>query len=530
MMIPIATLIGIAFAGDFSLWPHLLASVLPRAAWNTLILLTGVGVLTGTIGCGTAWLVSAYHFPGRGIFEWALILPLAVPTYIVAFAYLDLLHPVGPVQTWLRWLLGYDSPRQLILPDIRSMAGCILVLSFVLYPYVYVMVRTMFVTQAANLVDVSRTLGASYSGAFWRVALPLARPALSIGIALVLMETLNDIGASEFLGIQTLTVSIYTTWVTRSDLAGAAQIALVLLLFVLTLISIERWGRRRQSFALSALRPRRMEPRALGTWTGLLALCAVSLPVLAGFAMPALYLAFAAFARMDFIGISPALLNEVSNTVLVSLAGTASALFLGLVVSYAARTIPGRLSLSAARLSMIGYAVPGTVLAIGVLFCVTAFDRTLAQLAALVSETHIGLLILGSGSALVIAYTLRFLAIATGGFESGFSRIPDSIDGVARTLGAGSWRTLTRVHIPMLRPALAAAAILIFVDCMKELPATLLLRPLNFETLATHLYGEAARGTYEDGSIAALFIVVVGLLPVIILARSMPRTPKEYDM
>jgi iron(III) transport system permease protein len=232
---------------------------------------------------------------------------------------------------------------------------------------------------------------------------------------------------------------------------------------------------------------------------------------------------------MDFIGISPALLSEVSNTVFVSLAGTAAALVLGLIVSYAARIIPGRLSLSAARVSMIGYAVPGTVLAIGVLFCVTAFDRTLAQLAALVSETNIGLLVLGSGSALVIAYTLRFLAIATGGFESGFSRIPDSIDGVARTLGAGSWRTLTQVHIPMVRPALAAAAILIFVDCMKELPATLLLRPLNFETLATHLYGEVARGTYEDGSIAALLIVVVGLLPVIILARSMPRTPKEQD-
>ncbi|WP_188611792.1 ABC transporter permease [Chelatococcus reniformis] len=516
---PILTLVVLALDGSVGLWPHLVAHVLPRAAANTALLLAGVGSLAAGIGCGTAWLVTAYRFPGRGVLAWALILPLAIPTYIAAYAYLDVLHPVGPVQSWLRWLLGYQSAREFRLPDIRSMTGCILLLSFVLYPYVYLTTRAMFLTQAATLIDASRTLGASYGAAFTRVALPLARPAIAVGVSLVLMETLNDIGASEFLGIQTLTVSIYATWVNRSDLAGAAQIALVLLVPVAGLVAAERFGRRQRSFAASAQRPRRLEPRPLGRTAGMLALALASLPVLVGFVVPAAYLAWSAWARIAFAGLSQGLLATTWNTVSVSAAGTLGALALGLIVAYAGRAAPGRIASLAARLSLAGYAVPGTVLAIGVLYGVGALDRAVAWAASTLAGASVGLVLIGSGAAMVLAYTLRFLAIATGSVEGGLSRIPPSLDGAARTMGAGTLRTLYAVHLPLAKPALASGAILIFVDCMKELPATLLLRPLNFETLATRLYGEAARGTYEDASIAALLIVLVSLLPVAVLAR-----------
>nr|WP_244490850.1 iron ABC transporter permease [Aureimonas frigidaquae] len=516
---PIIALAVLAAGGSAGVWPHLVANVLPRATWNTLLLLGGVGTLTGLVGCGAAWLVTAYDFPLRRHVEWALLLPLAVPTYIVAYAYLDLLHPVGAIQGTIRAILGYDSPRDFRLPDIRSMAGCILVMSSVLYPYVYITVRAMFMTQAAALIDVSRTLGCSYTAAFRRVALPQARPAVAVGISLALMETLNDIGASEFLGIRTLTVSIYSQWVNRTDLAGAAQIALTLLVVVLFLIAVERWARRHQAYAASAQRPRRLEPKPLPGPAGLMALAATLLPITIGFLFPASYLVQSAWRRIEFAGVSPTILREAANTVVIAGAGTLLALAFGLIVAFAQRLAPGRSTRLIARTALVGYAVPGTVLAIGVLFPVTLFDRWLDAMWRTQFDTGLGLLVLGSGGALVLAYTLRFLAISAGGIEAGLSRIPPSLDGAARTLGATPARLLRRIHIPMSRTAIAAAAILIFVDCMKELPATLLLRPLNFETLATHLYGEAARGTYEDASVAALLIVLVGMIPVAVLSR-----------
>ncbi|MCM2504645.1 iron ABC transporter permease [Aureimonas altamirensis] len=518
-MMPIVALAVLALGGSLDVWPHLLSNVLPRATWNTLLLLGGVGTITGIVGCGTAWLVTAYDFPLRRQMEWALLLPLAVPTYIVAYAYLDLLHPVGAVQSTIRLILGYESPRDFRLPDVRSMAGCILIVSSVLYPYVYITTRAMFMTQAANLIDVSRTLGCSYRAAFFRVALPQARPAIAVGISLALMETLNDIGASEFLGIRTLTVSIYSQWVNRTDLPGAAQIALALLLLVILVVAAERWARRHQAYAASAQRPRRLEPKRLSRAAGLLALLATLVPVCFGFLFPASYLADAAGKRIAFSGVSPAILNEVVNTVSIATAGTLAALAFGLVIAFAARLAPGGVSRLFTRAALVGYAIPGTVLAIGVLYPVTLADRWMDGLWRSYFGTGLGLLLLGSGSALVLAYTLRFLAISTGGIEAGLSRIPPSLDGAARTLGATPLRLLATIHIPLSRAAIAAAAILIFVDCMKELPATLLLRPLNFETLATHLYGEAARGTYEDASVAALLIVLVGMVPVAILSR-----------
>lgn len=516
---PILALVAVALQGSAGLWPHLIAYVLPQALSQTALLLVGVGLLVMILGTGLAWLVTAYDFPGRRILEGALLLPLAVPTYIVAYAYLDLMHPIGPVQVALRALLGFESPQEFRLPDIRSMGGCILVLGFVLYPYVYLPVRAMFLTQAAGLIEASRMLGTRRTGVFFKVALPLARPAIAVGLALALMETLNDIGASEFLGVRTLTLSIYSTWVTRSDLPGAAQIALAMLVVVLALVALERWARRHQRYAASAQRQRVMVPQRLPLGWGIGALLLGSFPILIGFLAPASYLASQAWARVSFAGISPAIYAETWNTVAISTLATGTVLAGGLAVAYAARLRPGTSSNLLGRIAAIGYAVPGTVLAIGLLTPIALLDRMIADTARAWFGVASGLVLLGSGAALVYAYAARFLAISSGSIEAGFARIPPSLDQAARVLGATSGRTMRRIHLPLSKTALAAAALLVFVDCMKELPASLLLRPLNFETLATHLYGEAARGTYEDAAVAALIIVVIGVLPVIVLAR-----------
>lgn len=519
VLLPVLALGWEALGRSQGLWAHLFAHVLTRAILETAILLSGVGLVVMVLGTSMAWLVTAYDFPGRRFLEWAALLPLAVPTYIIAYAYLDILHPIGPVQGAIRAMLGYSSPREFRLPDIRSMAGCILLLGFVLYPYVYITTRAMFLTQAANLVEVSRTLGVARGAVFHRVALPLARPAIAVGVSLALMEALNDIGASEFLGVRTLTISVYTTWVTRSDLAGAAQIALAMLAVVVALVTMERFARRRQRYFASAQRARRFEPKRLGRAAGTIALLLGLMPVLLGFAAPAAYLAIEAVKRVRVNGISPHLYGEALNTVLFAGGATLVVLTLGVAVAYAARALPGRATALFLRLSTLGYAMPGTVLAIGILIPVAALDGLVDRTAHALFGFSTGLLLIGSGAALLYAYAVRFLAIASGSVESGYSRIPRSLDHAARSLGRTVGGTFRSVHLPLSKPAMAAAGLLVFLDCMKELPATLLLRPLNFETLATHLYGEAARGTYEEAAVAALAIVLAGTLPVILLAR-----------
>ncbi|MGY1410278.1 ABC transporter permease [Luteimonas sp. A611] len=523
VVLPLLALAWTAVQGSDGLWSHIAANVLPRAAWNTLLLLLGVGVLVVSIGTGAAWLVTAYEFPGRATMAWALLLPLAVPTYIVAYAYLDLLHPLGPVQGAVRALLGFDSPRDFRLPDIRGLVGCIVLLGFVLYPYVYMTTRAMFMTQAASLLEAARTLGSGRVALFTRVALPLARPAIAVGAALALLETLNDIGASEFLGVQTLTVSVYTTWITRSDLPGAAQIALAMLLLVVLLIALERYGRRHQRYA-STLRPRPMQRQRLHGGAAWLALALALLPVLVGFVAPTAYLFVETWQRLEQdAGVSPMLWTSAWNTLRVAALATVLTVVAGLVLAWALRLAQARraprLAATALRLGSLGYAVPGTVLAIGLLVPLAWFDDG-ANLALQWFGGTPRMLLMGSVSALVLAYVLRFAIIAAGGAEAGLARIPVSLDQAARGLGHAPGAMLRRVHLPLLRPALAAAALLVFVDAMKELPATLLLRPLNFETLATWLYADAARGAYEDGAVAALLIVLAGLLPVILLART----------
>ena len=528
VLAPLASLGIHALTGSFDHWTHLANSVILSSAFNTLLLLVGVGVLVACLGTGAAWLVSAYQFPTRRILNWALLLPLAVPTYIIAFAYLDLWHPIGPIQSVMRDLLGIDSPRDFRLPDIRNLPGAIFLLGFVLYPYVYLSTRLMFLTQAAGMIEAARILGEKPFGVLTRVALPLARPAIAVGLSLALLETLNDIGASEFLGVQTMTVAVYTTWVTRSDLAGAAQIALSMLLIVVFLIQLERHARQRQRYA-TVQRMRPMSLIRLTGWHKILAIVLGWIPVVIGFALPAGYLAVEAIERFELVGtVSAQLIEAGINTLSVATAATVLTLLLGLVVAWSTRRVRESAHGTSpiqwvAKGASLGYAVPGTVLAIGLLAPLLLVDHAIEWIASLGGIEMTRLIVMGSTAGLLVAYTIRFLAISVGSIESGLSRIPPSIEQASRLLGHGPTATLRKIHLPLLRPAMASAALLVFVDTMKELPATLLLRPLNFDTLATWLYAEAARGTYEEGAIAALLIVLVGLIPVILLARTQSK-------
>ncbi|MBN9059810.1 MAG: iron ABC transporter permease, partial [Rhizobiales bacterium] len=392
----------------------------------------------------------------------------------------------------------------------------------ILYPYVYLPVRALFVMQSASLLEASRTLGAGRFRAFRTVALPLARPAVAVGVSLALMEALNDIGASEFLGVRTLTVAIYTTWVTRSSIEGAAQIALVMLAIVFALVLLERLGRRGMNYSA----PRgNAQPMAqpLSGGAALLAVVACALPILLGFIVPASYLVVSAARRIALGGLPADLWIWTGNSVLFAAIAAALTIAIGLFLATAGRMSRRKSLHGMIRLAGIGYAIPGTVLAVGLLVPIAGLDNWIANAVKGVWGRSPGLILMSSGAALVLAYCLRFQAITIGGIESGFSRISPSIDMAARSLGAGTARLSGGIHMPLLSPAIAAAGLLVFVDCMKELPATLLLRPFNFETLATYVYGEAARGTYEDGAIAALVIVFAGMLPVALLARAGTR-------
>jgi iron(III) transport system permease protein len=516
---PIAALIAIASEGSGDLWPQLIAYVLPTAAINTVILLTGVGLLTTLIGVGTAWLVATTEFPGRKFFDWALLLPLAFPTYILAYAYLDIVHPLGPIQSGLRWMLGLTNPRAIWFPEIRSMVGVIFLLGFVLYPYVYLAARASFLMQSATALEAARMLGGGRLQTFFRIALPLARPAIVVGVTLALLEALNDIGATEFLGVRTLTIAIYSTWLNRSSLPGAAQISLFMLALVIALFVLERWARRDRRFSGGAKRMQPPAPVELRGFSAFGAFVACAMPLVIGFLTPFAYLADQAIRKIASSGISPMIWRETTNTLLYAGVATVVTLLIGLVVAFALRTDKSGLVPPASRVASIGYAIPGTVLAVGLLWPLANFDNSIDALMRQWFGISTGLLISGSGAALVLAYTIRFLAMSINGIEAGYTKISENVDHAARSLGEGAFGMLWKIHLPMLRPALGTAAILIFVDCMKELPATLLLRPFGVETLATHIYAEAVRGAYEDGSIAAILIVLAGLLPIIMLAR-----------
>jgi iron(III) transport system permease protein len=516
---PLASLALIATVGDAELWPHLVRYVLPNAAFNTVALLLGVAAIAAVAGVGTAWIVTAYEFPGRGALVWLLPLPLAFPTYIVAYVYVDILDGFGPVQTALRALFGFQSAADYWFPNVRSLPGAIAVMGFVLYPYVYLATRAMFQTQSASLIEMARSLGASRWPLARDITLPLARPAIAAGLALAMLEALNDIGASEYLGVQTLTLSIFSTWLNRSSLPGAAQIACVMLFAIAALIALERYGRRRQAFTGIDRHPgsaRRIPLAGMKRW---LAAAACLIPVALGFLVPFVFLSYQAAVRVLANGFDPQLLQHTVSTVAIAAAATAVTLLLGFGVVFALRLARRPYARACVFVAGLGYAVPGTVLALGLLAPLVAVDDAINWLTRTLAGSSVGLVLAGSGAAVVIAYTVRFLAIATGLAQSGLARISTELDDAARTSGMKPRGVIWSIQLPLIRPALWGAALLVFVDCLKELPATLLLRPLNVETLSTYIYQFATRGSFEEGALAALIIVLVGIVPVIRMVR-----------
>jgi iron(III) transport system permease protein len=519
-MAPLASLIVMAFGQTGDLWLHLIRYVVPSALLQTVLLLAGVAAVTIVIGVGAAWAVTTFDFPGRNMLSWMLVLPLALPTYIVAYIYVDLLGSYGPVQSALRALFGFRTAAEYWFPNVRSLGGAILLMGLVLYPYVYLAARAMFQTQAVQLTEAARMLGARPFRVALQISLPLARPAIAVGVSLAMLETLNDIGLSEYLGVQTLTLSIFTTWLNRGSLAGAAQIACVMLLFVAALIALERYGRRGRAFTAMGQQGARFASRiTLNGAEGLLATALCFVPVVLGFLLPAAFLLYEVAARGLLVGFEPELIRPALTTIGLATAATALVLFTGFTAVAATRYLRGAFVAGCVNVAGIGYAIPGTVLALGLLTPLVLADEAINAAVRALGNSGVGLILAGSVAALIIAYLIRFLAIALGFAQAGFSRIAPEFEDVARMLGAGPTTLARTIHLPLIRPAIFGAALLVFVDCLKELPATLLLRPLNVETLSTYIYQYATRGSFEEGSLAALIIVLVGIPAVLLISR-----------
>ncbi len=525
---PVVALVGLAFLPTENIWPHLVSTVLWRYIFNTLVLMAGVGVAILFGGVCTAWVITMCRFPGRRIFEWALLIPMAMPAYVIAYAYTDLLEYAGPVQKMLRGLFGWQSSRDYWFPDIRTIGGAILMMSLVLYPYVYLLSRAGFLSQSVSVLEASRLLGHGPWRTFWKVAMPLARPAIAVGVALALMETLNDFGTTDYFAVQTFTVGIYNTWLGMNSLPGAAQLSTVLLIFVLVLIGIERAGRRQQRFHETAGRHAPLPGYRL---TGIRAVAAIVIcatPLIFGFVVPAFVLGGYALEHYQTT-LDNNFLRLVENSILLSAGAAGLALLIALFLNYGARLSGTVIVRVASRFASIGYAVPGAVLAVGVVMPVAWFDNAVDGFSRAVFGASTGLILSGTVAALLFAYVVRFLAVSHGTIESGLSRITPSMDDAARNLGATGLATLRRVHFPMIRGSALTAVLLVFVETMKELPMTLLLRPFNFDTLATFAYQYASDEQIEEAALAALAIVFTGLGPVLLLSLAIRRSRPAHQ-
>lgn len=503
--------------GTTATWSHLADTVLGEFLCNTVILCIGVGLGVSSIGITTAWLTTMHDFPGRRFFEWALILPLAMPAYVMAYMYTDFLQFVGPVQSWLRETFGWTR-ADYWFPDVRTVGGAVAMFMFVLYPYVYMISRTAFMERAGGMLEAGRSLGLGPWGCFFRVSLPLARPAVIAGTALALMETLADFGTVAYFGVQTFTTGIYRAWFSLGDRIAAAQLSAALLVFVVVVLALERASRGRARFnntsrSLGSGTRHRLSPLAGGV-----AAIACFMPLFLGFLLPAGLLLRMAFGEGD-AQFGARFLQLAGNSFTLAAVTASIAVVLAVVLAYAARLARTRLPQMLNRIVGLGYAVPGSVIAVGVLIPVTRLDNWLVAWWTSAFGFNPGLLLTGGIAALVYAYLARFLAVSLQAVESSLGKITLSMDDASRSLGHGKWQTLRRVHVPILRGSLLTAALLVFVDVMKELPATLVIRPFNFDTLATQAYTLASDERLAEASTSALTIVAVGLLPMFLISR-----------
>lgn len=522
LSLPILSVASSLFGPSGEAFQQMAGTALPRFLANTLFLVLFVGLGVAGLGAGLAWLVSMYRFPGRHLFEWALVLPLAMPAYVLAYAYTDFLQFAGPLQGGLRELMGWQR-GDYWFPEIRSLPSAALVLTVVLYPYVYLLCRTAFLEQSVCAIEVGRSLGLTGLRTFWRVALPLARPALAAGVALALMETLADYGTVAYFGIDTFVTGIYRAWYSYGEPSTAARLSTFLLLCVLLVLAIERLGRGKARYHHTSGRYRRLPEERLTGWRAALAVAVCGLPLALGFLLPTVLLLHHAWNSGD-PGFARRYLLFAANSAVLGLVAAGLAVALALLLAYAQRMSPLPQVRLGNRLVALGYAVPGAVVAIGVLIPFAAFDNWLDGWLRACCGVSSGLLLTGGIAALVFAYLVRFLGIALQATEASLGKIKPTVDAAARSLGARPARLLLRVHAPLMAGGLMTAGLMVFVDVVKELPATLLLRPFDFDTLAVQTFNLARDERLAEASVTALAIVSLGLLPVYVFCRAIARS------
>ena len=516
VLAPIVAVVSNVFLSSETTWSHLVSTVLPDYVWSTLLLVLLVAAGVMFFGVLSGWLVAAYSFPGQRLLEWALVLPLAMPAYVMAYAYTDWLQAAGPMQSALREITGWRV-REYWFPEIRSLPGAAAMLSFALYPYVYLLSRTAFLDQSRTTMEAARLAGYGPWGRFWHVALPLARTAIAAGTALALMETLADFGTVSYFAVNTFTTGIYRAWLSLGDPVAAGQLASCLLIFVLVMLSLERLHRGRARYAG---KPTPMPPQRLHGWRALAAGTLCVTPVLFGFLLPAGILLVLA-ANEPEARFSPRTYSLVTNTFTLAGVAALAAVLVALLLAYAARSIKSPLVRGANRLAVLGYALPGAVLAVGILLPLGKIDNAIVAWMHAQFGVKTGLLLTGSMTGLIYAYLVRFLAVAFQTVDAGLTRVTTSMDDAARSLGLSPARTLARVHVPIMTGSVATAALLVFVDVMKELPATFAMRPFNFDTLAVEAYNLAKDERIAEAAVPSLLMVGIALLPLILLLRQM---------
>ncbi len=514
---PVLALLPAATADSQGLWRHLASTVLSDYIANTLLLGIGVLAVAGTIGTLSGWLLAIYRFPGHRLFEWALILPLAFPAYILAFLYTDLLQYAGPVQTALRDFFGWRH-GDYWFPDIRSLGGAALVLGLTLYPYVFALARTAFVTQSAAAIEAARVLGRPPGSVFLRVALPMARPAIAAGCALCLMEAFADFGAVMYFGVDTFTVGVYRAWYAFDSKAVAAQLALALLAFVLIVVVLERTSRGAGQNAAAMRHQRHLTPIRLKGWHAAAATLFCAIPLLLGFVFPAFWLLHLSFGQPPELG-WPRIFVLMGNSAILAVLAGATTIVLAVLAAWIVRQSGSKVAVLATRAAMLGYATPGAVIAVGLLIAIGAFDHLVDRSVFALTGHGTGLVLGGTLVAVLYGLTARFYAVGFGAVDAGFNRIGTQLDAAARTLGETPAGVLRRIYLPLLRPHMAVALVLVAADVLKELPATMILRPFNFDTLAVEVFRQATTEQLDGAAIPALMIVAVGLVPAIILAR-----------
>jgi iron(III) transport system permease protein len=520
---PVLFILSSIFTNSGEVWSHLASTVLPGYIQNSLLLMIGVGVGVLVLGVGTAWLVTMCRFPCCRVFEWGLLLPLAAPAYLLAYVYTEWLEFYGPIQTSLRTIFGWSNLSDYWFPDIRSVGGAIALLTLTLYPYVYLLARVSFLEQATCTLEASRSLGCSPWRSFFTVALPLARPAIMAGLALALMETLNDFGTVQYFGVNTFTTGIYRTWFGLGERVAAAQLAAVLMLFILGLLLLELWSRRQAKYYQSGSRFQSINPFYLKKQRAILASFSCLLPIILGFIIPVILLIQMTLKNINTL-LDTRFFDFASHSIVLAFITAILAIIISLVMAYGVRLNPNLSTLASTRIAAMGYAIPGSVIAVGILIPIGRLDNFIDSFMRSTFNISTGLIFSGTIMALVYAYLVRFMAVSYGAVESSLSKIKPNLDEAARSLGHRPSSTLIQVHAPMMWGGLLTAGMLTFVDVVKELPATLVIRPFNFDTLAIRVYNLASDERLAEAAGPALAIIAVGIIPVIFLSLKITQS------